>query len=672
MKKMDLINIQNCSIGEDEYLKFEFSYNGELSVSEEIVITDLENNLVVYKDIFQLLPASGYWISLPPMLAMALGKVKIEFKSFNLKYDYDFQRPTIFTISGKKFEPYTEGDVAFVTFMEVKIEEVYKKGNIEVKPGDTVLDIGANYGFFSLYAVEKGASKIISLEPFDSTYKCLEKNTESFEQIITVNAAISSEEGEAKFVLNSDYSGSSYLLSNVSISDDGGVFITPDDHNIFSVKTTTINKIIEQYNIDKIDFLKVDCEGGELDLFKTITDENLSKVKNTVIEYHSKEIGEFVTNKLISAGLTIYEPKPIDKMGMIYAFSNINEVKKINKIGVLLSAYNSEYYIDECLQPWMELKGELDISFACVSGMYKEYIDFGFKSRNKGTLSKLVNYELDFLISTGGSKCLMDENGSKNMALNALKNECDLVWILDSDEFYTKQQIKNILNYIDFTPEYDWYSVNLKNSTFEKHLWIDGFCPPRIFRTDRNDGLSHFYFDNHIVYNNGDVFDHKPNLNIPRNIAWVKHYSWLNSDTRSKEKVKYQELRFSGACSFKWNDSQKLYFSDDFYNSRGLEKPILHETIDFLSDEFTIDFSRNENKFYIKNVIKEQELNFRFFNGQDGNLIYETNMNLSPGVDFFCYISYLNFFEIEGFNKFRVEVLSNNKIIHNEFIHIKY
>ena len=38
---MSLINIQNCSIGEDEHLKFEFSYNGELSVSEEIVITDL-------------------------------------------------------------------------------------------------------------------------------------------------------------------------------------------------------------------------------------------------------------------------------------------------------------------------------------------------------------------------------------------------------------------------------------------------------------------------------------------------------------------------------------------------------------------------------------------------------------------------------------------------------
>jgi FkbM family methyltransferase len=668
---MSLINIQNCSIGENEHLKFEFSYNGESLVSEEVVITDLENNLIVYKDIFNLFNGSSYWISLPPMLAMALGKVKIEFKFLNLRYDYDFKRPTIFTILGKKFEPYTADDVAFVTFLEVKVDEVYKKDNIEVRPGDTVLDIGANYGFFSLYAAEKGASRVISLEPFESTYKCLKKNTESFGQIITVNAAISSEEGEAKFVSNSDYSGANYLLSNVSISDDN-IFIKPDDSNTFSVKTTTINKIIDQYKIDKIDFLKVDCEGGELDLFKTITDENLSKVKKAVIEYHNREIGDFVTNKLISAGLTIYDPKPIDKMGLIYAFSNINEVKKTSKVGVLLSAYNSEDYIDECLQPWIELKEEFDISFACVSGMYKEYINFGFKSKNKGTLSKLANYEIDFLISTSGSKCLMDENGSKNTALNALKNECDLVWILDSDEFYTKQQIKNIINYIDSTPEYDWYSVNLKNSTFEKHLWTDGFCPPRIFRTDRHGGISHFYFDNHIIYNNGDKFDIKPNSNIPRNIAWVKHYSWLTTDTRSKEKVKYQELRFSGNCSFTWGDkNDKLYFSDTFYNSKGIEKPILHETIDILSDEFTINFVRKENKFYIQNITKNQILNFKFYNGDDDNLFYQTVLDIATGVNYFCYPG-IDFSKIEGFKKFRAEALLNNKVIHNEFLHISF
>ena len=340
------------------------------------------------------------------------------------------------------------------------------------------------------------------------------------------------------------------------------------------------------------------------------------------------------------------------------------------KIGILLSSYNSEDYIDECLQPWIELRDEYNISFACVSGMYREYIDFGFKCRNKETLAKLAKYELDFLLATSGSKCLMDENGSKNAALNVLKDKCDLVWILDSDEFYTERQIRSILEFIENSPQYDWYGVNFKNSTFEKKLWIDGFCPPRIFRTDRHDGISHFYFDNHIIYNNGESFDSKPNIGIPRNVAWVKHYSWLNEDTRSKEKVKYQEKRFSGNCAFEWDDLEgKLKFSNKFYNN---ECPVLHETIDLVSSDFTINFTRSENKFYINNVIKEQELNFKFYDGQNDYLIYETILNIIPGVNFFCYPSNIMYSEIDGFNKFKVEVLSNNKIIHNEFIHIKY
>ncbi len=342
------------------------------------------------------------------------------------------------------------------------------------------------------------------------------------------------------------------------------------------------------------------------------------------------------------------------------------------KIGILLLAYNSEDYLKECLLPWIKLREEFDIIIACSSGMYKEYVNFGFKSRNKGTLSILINYELDYLLSTG-PKFLLGENDSRNTALNALKDKCDIVWILDSDELYTESQIRDIVKYIEDTIEYDWYSVNFKNSTFEKNLWIDGFCPPRIFRTDRYGGISHFYFDNHITYNNGENFNTKSNSNIPRNIAWVKHYSWLTTDTRSKEKVKYQEERFLGDCAFYWDDkNNKLLFSDKFYNSRGLEKPILHETIERVSSDFTINFVRSENKFYIQNVLKEQDLKFRFFNGQDGSLIYETNLYIIKGVDYFCYPSSIMFSEIAEFKKFRIEVLSDNKIIHNEFIHIRY
>ena len=158
---------------------------------------------------------------------------------------------------------------------------------------------------------------------------------------------------------------------------------------------------------------------------------------------------------------------------------------------------------------------------------------------------------------------------------------------------------------------------------------------------------------------------------IPRNIAWVEHYSWLNKDSRSKEKIDYQNQRFGGGCAFKWNEEcQSLEFVKEFYEKQNLDIPILHETIDKLSKEFTINFLRSESKILIKNVQSDLTANFRIYNGQSGNLIYETTMSLTSNTNYFIWSEGLKFLNTEGFKKFRFEVIIDNNIIHNEFIHI--
>jgi hypothetical protein len=341
------------------------------------------------------------------------------------------------------------------------------------------------------------------------------------------------------------------------------------------------------------------------------------------------------------------------------------------KIGVILLAYNTSEYVDECLSSWVKLKSKYDITIGCVNGMFKEYIELGIEpEKNKSTLKKLINYDIDYLISTSENK-LVDENFSRNFILNLVEKETDIVWILDCDEFYTEYDIENIVNYINQTPEFDWYAINFKNYTFTEKTFIDGFCPPRIFRTDRNGGINEFYFDNHILYNDGNIFETKPNKSIPRNIAWVEHYSWLNKDLTSQEKIKYQNQRFGGECAFKWNeDTKSLELIKEFYYNRNIEPPILHEVIDNLTKEFTIDFLRPDNKIFIKNIQSNLTADFKIYNGQSGNLIYETTMNLTSGIDYFIWTGSPKFLDIEGFKKFRVEVVVDNNIIHNEFIHI--
>ncbi len=48
----------------------------------------------------------------------------------------------------------------------------------------------------------------------------------------------------------------------------------------------TFKRLVELYNLEKIDFLKTDCEGGEYDIFN---DENIDYIKNNI----KKIVGEW-------------------------------------------------------------------------------------------------------------------------------------------------------------------------------------------------------------------------------------------------------------------------------------------------------------------------------------------------------------------------------------------
>jgi hypothetical protein len=343
------------------------------------------------------------------------------------------------------------------------------------------------------------------------------------------------------------------------------------------------------------------------------------------------------------------------------------------KIGVVFSAFNTEKYIDECLSSWIKLRDRFNITISCTSNMYRDYLNYNIHPDNFGTLRKLINYDLDYLM-TSNRNIYFDENESKNTSLNLLKNKCDIIWILDADEIYTENDIINIIDYVEKHPESDWFSINFKNYTLTDKLWMDGFHPPRIFRNHRYGGINKFYFDNHIEYNNGEKFETKSNMEIPRNVAWVNHYSWLSDDSRSKHKITYQNVRFAGdeglRCGFSWDG--ELKFNEKYYSSRGLPLPILHETIGEVSNEFTITFDRNKNTFFVENIQSVGGYQFKIFNGSTDELIYQTHLNVSPGSYYYMYPSNIKYHDSQEFKKYRIESQVNGKVIHNEYMHVNF
>ena len=195
------------------------------------------------------------------------------------------------TINGEKYElDYLDGH-DYSTFWEIFIHGEYEKEpSCVVENGDIVLDIGANKGFFTLNALQKGASKVYSVEPVKQSFEQVKKLLRNFPNVEPINKAIGETNGVINMFIDSDDSATNCVTSH------GDIF--GRNSNTVEVVSININTLIEQID-SKINFMKVDCEGSEFELLNTISEKNLKNIDKLVIETHGDKIDKFVYNSLI-------------------------------------------------------------------------------------------------------------------------------------------------------------------------------------------------------------------------------------------------------------------------------------------------------------------------------------------------------------------------------------
>jgi len=121
-----------------------------------------------------------------------------------------------------------------------------------VKAGDFCIDCGACEGTFALQALEAGAGKVICLEPSGQMVDCLKETLSrpiDEGRAVILNVAAGAMEGEARFTFDS---GSPF---GGKIAETGG---------ISQVKIRTIMNLCGELNLPRVDFVKMDIEGAEL------------------------------------------------------------------------------------------------------------------------------------------------------------------------------------------------------------------------------------------------------------------------------------------------------------------------------------------------------------------------------------------------------------------------
>jgi FkbM family methyltransferase len=164
-----------------------------------------------------------------------------------------------------------------------------------IKTGMNCIDVGANIGYYStLYSKNVGKhGKVISLEPSPINFKFLKSNLENqkMNNFICDNVAAGEKIDSVDFCLDLRANKCFILTGNE---------LMPPDYEIIKVPVKTIDQVVTDEKLKKIDFIKIDVEGYE---WKTLEGgfKSIKLFKPTVqIEIHFPKIGLQTTLKIFN------------------------------------------------------------------------------------------------------------------------------------------------------------------------------------------------------------------------------------------------------------------------------------------------------------------------------------------------------------------------------------
>lgn len=148
---------------------------------------------------------------------------------------------------------------------EIRKEFTLKKG--------VALDIGANLGMFSIpLAKELGNNgKVISIEAEKKNVELLRKNVKlnNLSNVLIIGKGAYSKKGQMTFYLDSIGTGGHSLMKENSAKTE-------------TIEVDTIDNILDELKAKKINIIKIDVEGAEIDVFKGAK-KTLSKSRPKII-----------------------------------------------------------------------------------------------------------------------------------------------------------------------------------------------------------------------------------------------------------------------------------------------------------------------------------------------------------------------------------------------------
>ena len=175
----------------------------------------------------------------------------------------------------------------------------YSRPGFEIRPEDTVVDIGANMGMFALWAAPQAPrGRIVAVEPM-RVIDCLDLNVRlnHLDNVTPIQAAVGRDGDELEFV---DYPGFNIITHQLGVRP---ARITQLLIRLLFFRyralpvhvkapCVSLGRIIDELGLQSIDYLKIDCEGGEYEILRNLDPKHWKRIQRIAMEFHELQPGQ--------------------------------------------------------------------------------------------------------------------------------------------------------------------------------------------------------------------------------------------------------------------------------------------------------------------------------------------------------------------------------------------
>lgn len=191
-------------------------------------------------------------------------------------------------------------------------KQIYVRHGVEIKDGDCGFDVGANVGFFTLFAHRRARNvRVYAFEPAPPLFEALNDNVARHGVNARLfNCGVSDRCRTAAFTFYPHSSGMSSFYADEreerealraimrnqlrqGVAGMEQVMLHADDllderlkALRYECRLRTLSEVISEERVGVIDFLKVDVQKSELDVLRGIADGDWPKIRQIVVEVH--------------------------------------------------------------------------------------------------------------------------------------------------------------------------------------------------------------------------------------------------------------------------------------------------------------------------------------------------------------------------------------------------